>query len=284
MNAHMIKTNYPLAILHQYKLSSLDTLKFVNRLNTVKAIKSEKLLSATKSRTNYIPIGGFILSNLIRICDPVSIFLSQSGVREGSLINKSKLKVLQNNSLSRSVHFLSHKKADYAANYLKLYNFIRNLFSTNEKYFPSRLLLPACSLSNFDWGLGVYQRAELVFQEVINAPILKLSHNDRIKLGLVSFWRHCSTKYYPNVEFVKLLSNEEISACKRIGAALRLASSIGVISNIFFDKIKIYKNSNKDLILKVSKKDKQVISNQVQKRLKSLGDELKIKSKIIYTN
>jgi hypothetical protein len=57
-----------------------------------------------------------------------------------------------------------------------------------------------------------------------------------------------------------------------------------VISNIFFDKIKIYKNSNKDLILKVSKKDKQVISNQVQKRLKSLGDEMKIKSKIIYTN
>jgi len=65
---------------------------------------------------------------------------------------------------------------------------------------------------------------------------------------------------------------------------LRLASSIGVISNIFFDKIKIYKNSNKDLILKVSKKDTQVISNQVQKRLKSLADEMKLKSKIIYTN
>ena len=34
----------------------------------------------------------------------------------------------------------------------------------------------------------------------------------------------------------------------------------------------------------LSKKNIQVISNQVQKRLKSLGDELKIKSKIIYTN
>ncbi|NDC44155.1 MAG: hypothetical protein EBZ71_03680, partial [Proteobacteria bacterium] len=255
MNAHMIKTNYPLAILQ-----------------------------ATKSRTNYIPIGGFILSNLIRICDPVNVFLSQSGVREGSLISRSHLRVLQNNSLNRSVHFISHKKADYAANYLKLYNFIKNLFSSNEKYFPHRLLLPACSLSSFDWGLGVYQRAELVFQEVINAPILKLSHGDRIKLGLVSFWRHCSTKYYPNVEFVKLLSNEEIIACKQIGAALRLASSIGVISNIFFDKIKIYKSNNKDLILKVSKKDTQVISNQVQKRLRSLGEEMKLKSKIIYTN
>jgi hypothetical protein len=83
---------------------------------------------------------------------------------------------------------------------------------------------------------------------------------------------------------VKLLSNEEIIACKQIGAALRLASSIGVISNIFFDKIKIYKSNNKDLILKVSKKDTQVISNQVQKRLRSLGEEMKLKSKIIYTN
>ena len=132
------------------------SLKFANKLNTVKAIKYEKLASATKSRTNYIPIGGFILSNLIRICDPVSVFLSQSGVREGSLISRPYLKVLQNNSLTRSVHFISHKKADYAANYLKLYNFIKNLFSSNEEYFPHRLLLPACSLSNFDWGLGVY--------------------------------------------------------------------------------------------------------------------------------
>ena len=49
-------------------------------------------------------------------------------------------------------------------------------------------------------------------------------------------------------------------------------------------KIKIYKNSNKDLILKVSKKDKQVISNQVQKRLRSLGEEMKLKSRIVYTN
>jgi len=284
MNAHMIKTNYPLPILHQYKLTGFEALKFANKLNSVKAIKSEKLLSATKSRSNYIPIGGYILSNLIKICDPANVFISQSGVREGSLIGKSHLKVLQNNSLNRSVHFISHKKADYAANYIKLYNFIKNLFSSNEKHFSHRLLLPACSLSNFDWGLGVYQRAELVFQEVINAPILKLSHSDRIKLGLVSFWRHCSTKYYPNVEFVKLLTNEEIIACRQIGAALRLASSVGVISNIFFDKIKIYKSGNKDLILKVSKKDTQVISDQVQKRLKSLAEEMKLKSKIVYSN
>ncbi|MEI6170832.1 MAG: hypothetical protein WCP48_03645 [Pseudomonadota bacterium] len=283
LNAHIFKTNYPLSILHQYKLSAYEALKFSNKLLSVKSIKSEKLVSVTKSRTNYIPIGSYILSSLIKICDPSNVLCSVSGVREGSLINKAYLNILEKDSLNRSVHFIALKKGDFGENYIKLYNFLKKIFTNNDEDFPIRLLLPACSLSNFDWGLGTYQRAELVFQEVINSPILKLSHNDRIKLGLVSFWRHCSTKYYPDVEFLKILSNSEIAACRRIGAALRFASSISVISSIFYEKIKIYVVNNKTLILKVPKKHSEVISNQVQKRLKSLAEEMNLKQEIIYT-
>jgi exopolyphosphatase/guanosine-5'-triphosphate,3'-diphosphate pyrophosphatase len=283
LNAHIFKTNYPLSILHQYKLSADEALKFSNKLLSVKSIKSEKLVSVTKSRTNYIPIGSYILSSLIKICDPSNVLCSVSGVREGSLINKAYLNILEKDSLNRSVHFIALKKGDFGENYIKLYNFLKKIFTNNDEDFPIRLLLPACSLSNFDWGLGTYQRAELVFQEVINSPILKLSHNDRIKLGLVSFWRHCSTKYYPDVEFLKILSNSEIAACRRIGAALRFASSISVISSIFYEKIKIYVVNNKTLILKVPKKHSEVISNQVQKRLKSLAEEMNLKQEIVYT-
>ena len=283
LNAHIYKTNYPLSILHQYKLPAIEALKFSNRLSSVKLIKSEKLVGVTKSRTNYIPIGSYILSSLIKICDPSSILCSVSGVREGSLINKAYLNILKKDSLNRSVHFIALKKGDFGENYIKLYNFLKKIFPNKDENFPIRLLLPACSLSNFDWGLGTYQRAELVFHEVINSPILKLSHNDRIKLGLVSFWRHCSTKYYPDLEFLKLLSNSEITACRRIGAALRFASSISVISSIFYEKIKIYVANEKTLILKVPKKYSQVISNQVQKRLKSLAEEMNLKQEIVYT-
>jgi exopolyphosphatase/guanosine-5'-triphosphate,3'-diphosphate pyrophosphatase len=284
LNAHIFKTNYPLSILHQYKLPAIEALKFADRLSSVKLIKSEKLVGVTKSRTNYIPIGSYILSSLIKICDPSSILCSVTGVREGSLINKAYLNILKKDSLNRSVHFIALKKGDFGENYIKLYNFLKKIFPNKNENFPIRLLLPACSLSNFDWGLGTYQRAELVFNEVINSPILKLSHNDRIKLGLVSFWRHCSTKYYPDLEFLKLLSNSEITACRRIGAALRFASSISVISSIFYEKIKIYVANEKTLILKVPKKYSQVISNQVQKRLKSLAEEMNLKQEIVYTD
>lgn len=284
LNAHIFKTNYPLSILHQYKLPAIEALKFSNRLSSVKLIKLEKLVGVTKSRTNYIPIGSYILSYLIKICDPSNILCSVSGVREGSLINKAYLNILKKDSLNRSVHFIALKKGDFGENYIKLYNFLKKIFPNKDENFPIRLLLPACSLSNFDWGLGTYQRAELVFHEVINSPILKLSHNDRIKLGLVSFWRHCSTKYYPDLQFLKLLSNSEITACRRIGAALRFASSISVISSIFYEKIKIYVANEKTLILKVPKKYSQVISNQVQKRLKSLAEEMNLKQEIVYTD
>ncbi len=284
LNAHIFKTNYPLSILHQYKLPAIEALKFSNRLSSVKLIKLEKLVGVTKSRTNYIPIGSYILSSLIKICDPSNILCSVSGVREGSLINKAYLNILKKDSLNRSVHFIALKKGDFGENYIKLYNFLKKIFPNKDENFPIRLLLPACSLSNFDWGLGTYQRAELVFHEVINSPILKLSHNDRIKLGLVSFWRHCSTKYYPDLEFLKLLSNSEITACRRIGAALRFASSISVISSIFYEKIKIYVANEKTLILKVPKKYSQVISYQVQKRLKSLAEEMNLKQEIVYTD
>lgn len=95
LNAHIFKTNYPLSILHQYKLPAIEALKFSNRLSSVKLIKSEKLVGVTKSRTNYIPIGSYILSSLIKICDPSNILCSVSGVREGSLINKAYLNILK---------------------------------------------------------------------------------------------------------------------------------------------------------------------------------------------
>jgi len=217
LNAHIYKTNYPLSILHQYKLPAIEALKFSNRLSSVKLIKSEKLVGVTKSRTNYIPIGSYILSSLIKICDPSSILCSVSGVREGSLINKAYLNILKKDSLNRSVHFIALKKGDFGENYIKLYNFLKKIFPNKDENFPIRLLLPACSLSNFDWGLGTYQRAD------------------------------------------------------------------SVISSIFYEKIKIYVANEKTLTLKVPKKFSQVISNQVQKRLKSLAEEMNLKQEIVYT-
>ena len=124
-----------------------------------------------------------------------------------------------------------------------------------------------------DWGMGAFQKAELVFSQILNTPTLKLSHYDLIKLACAGFWRHCGVKYYPDLNTLKLLNNNEIIACKQVGSALRLASGIANMSSIFLDNINLFKKG-KTLVLEVPNKLSQIISKQVIKRFKTLAKEL----------
>ena len=133
-----------------------------------------------------------------------------------------------------------------------------------------------------DWVLGAFQKAELVFAQILNTPALSLSHKDRIKLALAGFWRHCSLKYYPDRDFVGLLSNNEILISRQVGAALRLASSIAAISTIFLDNLSLSKKGN-TIILTVPTQHSQIVTKSVQKRLKSLSNEMDLDFKILYS-
>ena len=133
-----------------------------------------------------------------------------------------------------------------------------------------------------DWGLGAFQKAELVFSQIINTPALALGHNDRVKVALAGFWRHCSIKYYPDREFLKLLSNNEILIAKQVGAALRLASGIAAISTIFLDNLSLTKKGN-TLVLSVPNEHSLIVTKTVQKRLKSLSKEMDLDFKIFYS-
>jgi exopolyphosphatase/guanosine-5'-triphosphate,3'-diphosphate pyrophosphatase len=133
-----------------------------------------------------------------------------------------------------------------------------------------------------DWGLGAFQKAELVFMEVLNTPLLKLEHRDRVKVASASFWRHCGLKYNPNYQFLSLLNNNEILSSKQVGSALRLAESLTSMSSLLLDEFKIYKR-NKTIFLKIPNNHSDIVSKQVTKRLKNLAREMNVDSNIIYS-
>ena len=271
---------YPLNVLHQYQISREEALELCLKIDDKKKITSLKLDKITKSRTNYLPIATNILKQLLNIISPEKLQCSISGVREGTLIVKSGYKLIKHDLLSNFIEYSAFRTGDYGENYLKYFNFIKKIFNDNEN-FPIRLLKPTCSLSNMDWGLGAFQKAELVFSQILNTPALSLSHNDRIKVALAGFWRHCSTKYYPDREYLGLLSNNEILIARQVGAALRLASGISTISSIFLDNLSLSKKNN-TIILSVPNKNSKIITKSVQKRLKSLSKEMDSDFKILY--
>ena len=281
LKADIFLKKYPLNVLHQYDITNEEAIELCDLLDDKKKFAIHKLDQITKSRTNYIPIATNILKQLVLLAGPEKIKCSISGVREGTLMQKANYNLLEHDRLDSFIEYAAFKTGDYGENYLKYYNFIKDIFTDNEN-FPVRLLKPVCSLSNMDWGLGAFQKAELVFSQIINTPALALGHNDRVKVALAGFWRHCSVKYYPDREFLKLLSNNEILIAKQVGAALRLASGIAAISTIFLDNLSLTKKGN-TLVLSVPNEHSLIVTKTVQKRLKSLSKEMDLDFKIFYS-
>ena len=281
LKADIFLKKYPLNVLHQYQLNGESALNLCHALGDKKKLTSLKVDQITKSRTNYVPIASNILKQLLLITAPEKLMCSISGVREGTLIIKSGYKLTNHDLLNNFIEYSAFRTGDYGENYLKYYNFIKNIFKDNEN-FPVRLLKPTCSLSNMDWGLGAFQKAELVFQETLNTPLLRLTHKERIQLALSCYWRYCSIKYNPKFEYLTFLNNNEIYACKQIGAALRFAHTLTSISTIFLEEFKLYKRGN-SLFLKIPFDHQEIISKQVTKRFKALSREMFLEPRVLYS-
>ena len=278
---HIYQDGYPLHIIHQYRLHRSDAIKYLNKISNLNKSSLKTLEPIAKSRTQFLPYGSIILNQLIEFINPKNVICSISGLREGHMdliCNRDRTKT---DILNSHIDTIVFQKGDFGKSYLKYYNFIKPVFDGKE-IFGEKLLNLSCILSRMNWGLGAFQKAELVFNEVLNTPILQLSHEERIMIALASFWRHCSLKYFPDYKFLTLLTNNEIINSKQVGAALRLTESLTSLSALLLDEFKIYKR-RKTLYLKIPRTHMDFISKQVNKKFSALADIMELDSSIIYS-
>lgn len=279
---HLFQNDHPVHIIHQYYLEKFELLRFTDKISRFNKNKLKSVEYISKSRTQYLPYSSIILNEILDITSPDFIHCSICGVREGKLALDFLDDVDINQNTKNSLNFISKKRGDIGENYKKYFNFIKPVFIENE-YFNEELLILACVLSHMDWGLGAFQKAELVFNETLNTPLLKLTHKERIQLALACYWRYCSIKYNPKIEYLKFLNNNEIFSSKQVGSALRFANSLTSISTIFLDEFKLYKRGN-SIFLKIPSQHQEIISKQVIKKFKAFSKELFLEPRVIYSN
>ena len=190
-----------------------------------------------------MPYSSIILNEIINLTNPKKIVCSISGLREGALVKEHFKDFESPDMFNKSLEHIAKKRGDLGLTFKKYYDFIKPVFEGNEHY-NKKLLNLACVLSHMDWGLGAFQKAELVFQETLNTPLLKLTHKERIQIALSCYWRYCSIKYNPKIEYLTFLNNNEIFSSKQVGSALRFAHALTSISTIFLEEFKLYKRGN----------------------------------------
>jgi len=228
---HQHRTNYPMRTLQGYQISA-QAAKSLGHWAWTDGI--EDVLhwpGMRKARAETLPYAGLMLERLLKRLSPKSVVISMVGLREGLVWDTLPEKVKSRDALMDGCR-------DFARGFVQAENFGPPLFRFLSSILPSlpsgfnanedaRLMQAACHLAGLGKNLHPDYRAELVFEDVLYAPIAGLTHIERAFLSL-SLFRTYTAKRKPPVtgliETLLTVNERHTAAC--IGAAIRLGNVV----------------------------------------------------------
>jgi exopolyphosphatase/guanosine-5'-triphosphate,3'-diphosphate pyrophosphatase len=227
---HMKMTSYPLEIVHQYEMSrreTLDAARFVARQSKASL---ERIEGISKRRVETLPHAALMLECLVDVLSLDQVVISAYGLREGLLFDDMEPAVLRRDPLVEGCAALT-ARLDFSDGLGEaLSDWISPAFDKLEPLFGARdatLVTAACELADLGARLHPDHRADLVFDQVLRAPISGVSHAERAFLACACFARHTAAQTVREPSLVmRLLSLERLQRARALGAAIRLGCDL----------------------------------------------------------
>ncbi len=226
---HHAKIEYPLRTMQGYTLSPDAALELAEWAagEGRKTVIDWPGLSPRRAET--LPYSAVLLSVLIERLSPARIVISTTGLREGLLYDALPASIRARDALLDGCRDLAFGTIQGGGSFAEpLYNFLEpasahfpTSFSPNSE---TRLRRAACILAGIGKGLDPSYRAQLVFEDVLYAPLSGLTHKERAYLALIVFRSYTGKTKTPNAAAVQLLlSKREQAAASIYGLAIRMA-------------------------------------------------------------
>jgi len=228
---HMRLTDYPLQIVHEYELSAKDALQASRFIATQSRSSLERIEGLSKKRAESLPYAAIVLEQLIERLGLKRVVISAWGLREGLLFDGLPPEVQALDPLVEGCAALGgrHHQVDVLGQTLQ--DWVAPVFSRLEPVFErgreETLIAAACRLADFGARLHPDHRADLVFDQVLRAPVPGMNHPERAFLASAVFARHTSANVTPGARTTeRLLSDAQLQRARALGAALRLGCDL----------------------------------------------------------
>jgi len=227
---HMRLADYPLQIVHQYEMSrgeALETARFIARQSRASL---EAIEGVSKKRLETLPHAALVLETLIESLGLERIVISAYGLREGLLFESMPGSVQDLNPLIEGCSALTARQGVDETLGPTLEAWLAPVFNTLPAVMGDResvLRAAACRLADLGARLHPDHRADLVFEQVLRAPIAGLRHAERAFLAVAAFARHTSASSVPEGGTVaRLLTDGQRRRARALGAAVRLGCDL----------------------------------------------------------
>ena len=273
---HMLRSLYPLKTMQAYALDSLDALLLARWAYNEGREQLFDWPGLRQQRSETLPYSGLLLECLIKKLQPNRIEISLSGLREGLVFDHLPAAVQGRDALLDGCR-------DFASGFLQselfgppLMAFVEAISETFPNAFgptkDKQLRQAACLLAGLGKNLHPDYRAELVFEDVLYAPISGLSHPQRVWLALTLFRSVTRKRKTPNQDAIdRLLNADQIRCAEALGETIRLAI---VATGRTPDLVGALTLRCEGSTLQLSSLQPELLTRQVEFRLHKLADQL----------
>jgi exopolyphosphatase/guanosine-5'-triphosphate,3'-diphosphate pyrophosphatase len=227
---HMRISGYPLEIVHQYEFPRREAIELARFVTQQSRGSLERIEGLSKRRMESLPHAAAVLEALIERLDIQRVVVSAYGLREGLLFNAFDRAVRAEDPLIAGCAALGADAKAATALGSALEAWLEPAFSGLEPMFDGRdrtLTAAACRLADFGARLHPDHRADLVFDQVLRAPIAGMNHPERVFLACAAFARHTAAPTIRSAALVaRILSPERLQRARALGAAIRLGATL----------------------------------------------------------
>jgi len=282
---HMRLSGYPLHVVHQYEIPANEALEAARLVAHQSKSSLERIEGMSKKRSETLPYAAVVLETLIEQLQLKRIEISAYGVREGLLFEAMPPRVRGLDPLIEGCTALGARQGVADDLGVALDAWITPAFRTLSPLFGERdgiLVSAACRLSDVGARLHPDHRADLVFEQVLRAPIAGQTHAERCFLAVAAHARHATNFHPPELQTLeRLLSPAQLKRARALGAVMRLACDLSGRSPSLLAHSRLTLDKNHLILAAEPGFADLLLGEQTSKRANTAAQHLNLKSKII---
>lgn len=224
---HMQMTNYPLIVMHHYRMDVESSLPFLRQVAKGDIGKMKGIEEISKNRRALLPYGAVVLLEIIAAMKPSEIVVSASGVREGfvySLLSPAEQRADPLISAAEELALLRARSVTHAHELVRWTGHSFAAFEVDETEDEIRYRHAACLLTDIGWRAHPEYRGTQSLNVIAHASFIGVDHPGRAFLALANYYRNEGVFNDEAAAVIRGLAPPRyIDRARLLGAFLRVA-------------------------------------------------------------
>jgi exopolyphosphatase/guanosine-5'-triphosphate,3'-diphosphate pyrophosphatase len=281
---HMSLSDYPLRIVHQYEIGARDAEEIARLVARQSRGSLERIVGVSRKRAETLPYAALVLQGLIERLGLSRVVISAYGLREGLLLDAMPEAVRRLDPLVEGCAALGARQG--AAEQLgpALEAWLEPFWRKLEPAFgggrEAVLLAAACRLADLGARLHPDHRAQMVFEQVLRAPVAGVSHPERAFLAAALHSRHTGQPPPEPETLGRLLSPELFQRARTLGLAMRLGCDLSGRSPPLLSAAALSLEKGFAVLTAQGRNANLLLGEQTTRRLAALAQALDLEPKI----